>query len=192
MLRELVLLGISAAFINNFMLTQFFGIAPALGASANVKNAVGMGLAVLFVLIFSSLLTWVINAYVLVLLGIEFMETVAFMLVIVAFVEWLLRRKVKILDEVFGKYMPIIIANCAILGIVIINSSRFGVLRENFAHTVVNSVAAGLGFLIVIVLLAGIRERLELKNIPRHFRGIPIALISAALIAIAFLGFSVG
>jgi len=193
MIRDLALLALGAALINNLVFVQFLGISPALNMSKNVKSAAQMGVAVIFVLFFASLLTWVVNTYFLAYFRLEILENVAFILIIVAFVqfcEMLTRKKFKSLYPIFGRYLPFIMANCAILGIVLMNSEQFGVLRENFLHNIINSLAAGIGFFIAIMLLAGVRERLELKNIPKAFRGIPIALISAALIALAFIGFT--
>jgi len=191
-MRELALLSISAALINNLVLAQFFGIGPALTMSKGLKSAAGMGLAVTFMLVLASAATWAVNWTLTVLnplFPIEQMKLVSFILVIVAIaqlVQILLRRFLPKLSK--KGYISLITANSAILGVALLNIELFGTPVNNFLAAMLNGVLSGIGFLIVIVLLAAIRERLELQGVPKSFEGIPIALVSAALIAMAFLG----
>lgn len=188
-LVRLALIAITAALVNNFVLVRFLGICPFLGVSQNVKSASGMGMAVTFVMGMASLFTWMIQQWVLEPLGIAFMQTIAFILTIAAlvqFVEMVLQKTNQTLYKALGVYLPLITTNCAVLGVAILNIEQNYTLIES----VVNGVFGGVGFTIAIVLMAGIREKLENAEIPKALRGFPITLLAAGLMAIAFMGFS--
>ncbi|HWR23902.1 MAG TPA: electron transport complex subunit RsxA [Feifaniaceae bacterium] len=188
-LVRLALIAITAALVNNFVLVRFLGICPFLGVSQNVKSASGMGIAVTFVMGMASLFTWMIQQWILEPLGIGFMQTIAFILTIAAlvqFVEMVLQKTNQTLYKALGVYLPLITTNCAVLGVAILNIEQNYTLLES----VVNGVFGGLGFTIAIVLMAGIREKLENAEIPKSLRGFPITLMAAGLMAIAFMGFS--
>ena len=188
-LVRLALIAITAALVNNFVLVRFLGICPFLGVSQNVKSASGMGMAVTFVMGMASLFTWMIQQWVLEALGIGFMQTIAFILTIAAlvqFVEMVLQKTNQTLYKALGVYLPLITTNCAVLGVAILNIEQSYTLIES----VVNGVFGGVGFTIAIVLMAGVREKLENAEIPQALRGFPITLLAAGLMAIAFMGFS--
>ena len=192
MLRDLLIISISAIFIQNFVLVQFLGICPFLGVSKKVETALGMGFAVVFVMAAASAVTWAVQQ-LLVLFNIEYMQTLAFILVIavlVQFVEMFLQKSIPSLYSSLGIYLPLITTNCAVLGVAIVNITEFGGADFSFIKSVVYGTAAGLGFTFAIVLFAGIRERLENSDIPEFLKGMPITLISAGLLSIAFMGFS--
>ena len=189
MIRNLVLLAVGSALINNVVLSQFLGLCPFLGVSKKIKTAAGMGTAVIFVITLSSLVTGVIYDALLVRFGIEYLKTIVFILVIAAlvqFVEMVLKRYLKTLYNALGVYLPLITTNCAVLGIALTNVQKEYSLLEG----VVNGFATSVGFTISIVILAGIRERIQYNNIPKPFKGMPIVLVSAGLMAIAFCGFA--
>ncbi len=179
---------ITFVFINNFILTQFLGLCPFIGVSKNIESAVGMGFAVTFVMALASLATWVIQNFILVPLNIEFLQTITFILVIaslVQFVELVIQNISPALYKALGIYLPLITTNCAVLGIAIISvQSKFNAL-ESF----VAGFAAGLGFLLAILLMSAIRTKLDSEWIPKPFRGIPIAFITGGLMALAFMAF---
>ena len=186
---NLIVILLSAIFVNNYVLAKFLGICPFLGVSKKVETAVGMGVAVTFVIGVASLITWLVQYCLLVPLHIEYLQTIAFILVIaglVQFVEMVIKKVSPTLYSSLGVYLPLITTNCAVLGVAILNIQS----GYNLVETVVNGVGAALGFLLAIVLFAGVRERLETAVIPKCFEGFPIALISASLLSIAFLGFS--
>ena len=185
---NLVLLFLSIVLVNNVITSQFLGICPFLGVSKKVDTAVGMGVAVTFVLTLASISTYFIQK-LLVLTGNEFLQTIAFILVIasiVQFVEMVIQKMSPSLYQALGVFLPLITTNCAVLGIALVNIDK----GYNLVETTVNGFGAGAGFTLAIVLFAGIRERLEIADIPEAFRGIPITLISASLMSIAFLGFA--
>jgi electron transport complex protein RnfA len=185
-----LLVFISAVLVNNFVLSQCLGICPFLGVSRRLETAVGMGVAVTFVMALSSAATFVVYNYVLVALGIEYMYNIAFILIIaclVQLVEMFLKKSSPALYQSLGIYLPLITTNCAVLGVVIINKEQY---TTDFLLSVINSVGAALGFTLAIILFAGIREKMERNNIPQAFHGFPIALITAGLMSIAFMGFS--
>lgn len=193
MISELLVISIGAILINNFVLVQFLGICPFLGVSKKVETATGMGFAVVFVMLCASALTWVVQEYLLVPFGIEYMQTIAFILVIavlVQLVEMFLQKSIPALYNSLGVYLPLITTNCAVLGVAIQNITKFGSAEMSFIKSVVYGTSAGLGFTLAIVLFAGVRERLESSEIPEFLKGMPIVLITAALLSIAFLGFS--
>ncbi|HHY06453.1 MAG TPA: electron transport complex subunit RsxA [Clostridia bacterium] len=188
-MREMVIIIIGAVLINNIILSQFLGVCPFLGVSKKLSSAVGMGVAVTFVLTLASLITWLVQTFILELLEIEYLQTIAFILVIaslVQFVEMVMRKKTPDLYEALGVYLPLITTNCAVLGVAIINIQK----SYGFGETLANSLGNALGFTLALVLFAGIRERLDFADVPQSLKGMPIALITAALMSIAFLGFT--
>ena len=186
---ELVLLSLSTILVNNFVLVKFLGICPFLGVSKKVSTAIGMSLAVTFVMTVASACTYFVQEFLLVPFGIEYMQTVAFILVIavlVQFVEMVIQKFSPALYNALGIYLPLITTNCAVLGVALLNVQE----GYDFIHSVVFGFSGGLSFMLGIVLFAGVRERLETADIPKSLQGFPIALITAGLIAMAFLGFS--
>ena len=187
---KILLILLSSILVQNFVLSKFLGICPFLGVSKKLDTAIGMGMAVTFVMALASLITWLVQYYILVPLGLEYMQTIAFILVIAALVqlvEMVLQKMSPALYQGLGVYLPLITTNCAVLGVAILNITE----QYNLLETVVNGVGAALGFFLAIVLFAGIREKMEVSsNIPKPFEGFPIALISASLMSIAFMGFS--
>ena len=189
MLTKILSISLGAILINNFIFSQFLGCCPFLGCSNKVETAVGMGLAVTFVMGLASAICWVIDQYVLMTLGLEFLQTLTFILVIAAlvqFVEMFLKKMVPSLYSALGIYLPLITTNCAVLGVVLLNVQN----HYNFIESVVYGITGGLGFLLAIVLFATVRERVEFAEYPEYFKGFPICLVSAALVALAFMGFS--
>ncbi|CZR96467.1 MULTISPECIES: electron transport complex subunit RsxA [unclassified Clostridioides] len=185
---NLILLFLSIVLVNNVITSQFLGICPFLGVSKKVDTAVGMGVAVTFVLTLASIITYFIQI-LLVKTGTEFLQTIAFILVIasiVQFVEMVIQKMSPSLYQALGVYLPLITTNCAVLGIALVNVQK----SYNLVETIINGFGAGAGFTLAIVIFAGIRERLELADIPEAFKGFPITLISASLMSIAFLGFT--
>lgn len=185
---RLVLLFLSIVLVNNVIMSQFMGICPFLGVSKKVDTAVGMGFAVTFVLTLASVITYFIQS-LLELTGNQFLQTIAFILVIasiVQFVEMVIQKMSPSLYQALGVFLPLITTNCAVLGIALVNVQE----GYNLVETIVNGFGAGVGFTLAIVLFAGIRERLELSDIPESFKGFPITLISASLMSMAFLGFA--
>lgn len=180
---------IAAAFVNNFVFYRFLGICPFLGVSKKTHSALGMGIAVTFVMVMASMATFFIHHFLLVPFGLPFLKYVAFILVISSLVqitEIYIRKKREKLYESFGIYLPLITSNCAILGLVLLN-----VLKDfNFIESTIYAIGAGFGFSIALIIMSGIRERLQLAEIPQSLRGVPIALIVAGLLALAFGGFS--
>ncbi len=192
MLSELLIISITAILIQNFVLVQFLGICPFLGVSKKVETALGMGFAVVFVMACASAITWAVQQ-LLVLFNIEYLQTIAFILVIavlVQFVEMFLQKAIPSLYNSLGIYLPLITTNCAVLGVAIVNITKFGGQDFSFIKSLVYGTAAGLGFTLAIVLFAGVRERLESSNIPKFLKGMPITLITASLLSVAFMGFS--
>ncbi len=192
MLKEILIISIGAIFIQNFVLVQFLGICPFLGVSKKVETATGMGFAVVFVMACASAITWAVQQ-LLVLFNIEYLQTIAFILVIavlVQFVEMFLQKSIPSLYNSLGIYLPLITTNCAVLGVAIVNITKFGGTDLSFLKSVVYGTSAGIGFTFAIVLFAGVRERLESSDIPEFLKGMPITLITAGLLSIAFMGFS--
>ncbi len=180
---------IGAFLINNIIFAKFLGICPFLGVSKKIDTAVGMGIAVTFVIALASIITWLLQHLVLNKLGLEYLQTISFILVIaslVQLVEMFLKKSAPALYNALGVYLPLITTNCAVLGVTILNIQE----GYNLLETLVHSIAAPLSFLLAIVLFAGVREKLELSDIPEAFKGFPIALITAGLMSMAFLGFS--
>ena len=186
---QLLAISLGAILANNFIFSQFLGICPFLGVSKKVDTAVGMGIAVTFVMGLASAVCYFVNNLVLVSLGLEYMQTVAFILVIaslVQFIEMFLQKAMPALYTALGVYLPLITTNCAVLGVVLLNVQN----SYNFIESVVYGITGGLGFLVAIVLFASIRERLVFADYPKSFEGFPIALVTAGLMALAFMGFS--
>ena len=208
---QLIILSI---FINNFVLARFLGLCPYMGVSKQLDSAIGMGMAVTFVMTIASLVTWLLYTFFLAptyqsifyqvfntpvqnIPDLTFLRTIVFILVIaslVQFIEMYIQKISPTLYKALGIYLPLITTNCAILGVAVLNIDMFfkdGLpLHNSFINTIVQAFAAGIGFTLVLILMAGIREKLELANIPKPFRGLPIAFIVAGLMSIAFLGFS--
>ena len=186
---ELLAITLGAILANNFIFSQFLGICPFLGVSKKVDTAVGMGLAVTFVMGLASAVCFVVNKFVLIPLNLGYMQTVAFILVIaslVQFIEMFLQKSMPSLYTALGVYLPLITTNCAVLGVVLLNVQN----NYNFISSVVYGITGGIGFLVAIVLFASIREKLVFADYPKAFEGFPIALVTAGLMALAFMGFS--
>ena len=188
-MKELLLIAVGSAFVNNVVLSQFLGICPFLGVSKNTKTAAGMGGAVIFVITISSFVTGLIYKFILIPTGFEYLQTIVFILVIAAlvqFVEMFLKKVMPPLYNALGVFIPLITTNCAVLGVALTNVQKSYSILEG----VVNGIATAFGFLVSIVLMAGIREKIEYNDIPEAFKGTPIVLVTAGLMAIAFFGFS--
>ena len=182
-------IALGAILVNNFIFAQFLGICPFMGVSKKVETASGMGMAVTFVMGLASAICWPINHFILEPNNLVFMQTVAFILIIAAlvqFIEMFLKKSMPSLYEALGIYLPLITTNCAVLGVVLQNTQN----SYNFIESVVYGVTGGLGFLLAIVIFASIRERLEFSECPKAFEGFPIALVTAGLVALSFMGFS--
>ncbi|MBC5733864.1 electron transport complex subunit RsxA [Lawsonibacter hominis] len=188
-LTKLFSVALGAILVNNFIVAQFLGICPFMGVSKKVETATGMGMAVIFVMGLASAICWPINEFILEKFHLGFMQTVTFILVIAAlvqFIEMFLQKSMPSLYEALGVYLPLITTNCAVLGVVLQNTQN----SYDFITSVVYGVTGGIGFLVVIVLFASIRERMEFSEWPKAFEGFPIALVAAGLIALSFMGFS--
>lgn len=186
---ELLKIAVATALINNVVLSQFLGLCPFLGVSKKTKTAAGMGGAVIFVMTIASILCYGVYNFILVPFNVEYLETIVFILLIAAlvqFVEMFLKKFSPALYKALGVYLPLITTNCAVLGIVIINVQK----EYNFIQSIVNSLGTAIGFTIAIVILAGLREKMEYNDISPSFKGMPIVLVTAGLMAIAFSGFS--
>ena len=194
----LLAIALTSIFVQNFVLVKFYGICPFLGVSKKLDTAIGMGMAVTFVMTLASIMTWLCQKFILIPLNMEYMQTIAFIVIIAAlvqFVEMFLQKSIPSLYSALGIYLPLITTNCAVLGVALINVRTASVIDPTagtytLIETIINGFSAGLGFMLAIVLFAGVRERLESSNIPKALQGMPIALISASLLAISFLGFS--
>ena len=188
-MKELLIIAVGSAIVNNVVLSQFLGLCPFFGVSKKIETAAGMGAAVIFVITLSSFVTGLIYTYPLTWLGMEYMQTIVFILVIAAlvqFVEMVLKKKMPALYKSLGVYLPLITTNCAVLGVAVINVQK----EYNLLQGTVNGFATALGFTIAIVLMAGIREKTEFNDVPKYFEGFPKVLLTAGLMAIAFFGFS--
>lgn len=186
---ELLGVALGAILVNNFILSQFLGICPFMGVSKKVETALGMGMAVIFVMGVASAVNYPINKFLLMPNDLGFMQTVTYILVIaslVQFVEMFLQKAVPSLYEALGVYLPLITTNCAVLGVVLQNTQK----DYNFIFSVTYGITGGIGFLLAIVLFASIRERMEFAVTPKSFEGFPIALVAASLLSLAFMGFS--
>lgn len=188
-MKELMLIIVGSALVNNVVLSQFLGLCPFLGVSKKTETAAGMGGAVIFVITLSSFVTSVIYKFILVPTHMEYLQTIVFILVIAAlvqFVEMFLKKTMPSLYQALGVYLPLITTNCAVLGVALINVQK----EYNILQGTVNGFATAAGFTLSIIVMAGIREKIEYNDIPEAFRGFPIVLITAGLMAIAFFGFS--
>lgn len=180
---------ISTIFVNNYVFARFLGICPFLGVSNKMETATGMGIAVTFVTTLSSIITYVIQNYILDVFGLEYLQTIVFILVIaslVQFVEMVIRKISPALYEAMGVYLPLITTNCIVLGVAILNIEE----GYNLLQTSVNAIGASLGFFLALVLLAGLRERLEIADVPEVLKGFPITMVATGLMSIAFFGFA--
>ena len=189
MFTEILGILIAAILSQNFILVKFYGICPFMGVSKKIDTALGMGMAVTFVMALASFACWLVNEYLLIPLNLVYMQTVSFILVIatlVQIVEMFLKKMVPALYKALGVFLPLITTNCAVLGVVLVNVQE----GYNLLLSVLNGAAGGLGFTVAIVLFASVRERVNKAECPECFKGFPIALIAAALLALAFMGFS--
>ena len=188
-ITSLLAIALGAILTNNFILVKFLGICPFMGVSKKTDTAIGMGIAVTFVMTIASMATWLVNRYLLVPLELGYMQTAAFILIIAAIVqlvEMFLKKSVPALYQALGIYLPLITTNCAVLGVALLNIQE----GYNFLESFVYGFSGGLGFTLAIVLFSAVRQRVEEAECPECFRGFPIALISAGLLALAFMGFS--
>ena len=188
-LGNLISIVIGAIFINNFVFAKFLGICPFMGVSKKVESSIGMGMAVAFVMTLASAITWLVYNFLLEPFGLQYLQTIMFILIIaslVQFVEMAIQKTSPNLYKALGVFLPLITTNCAVLGVAILNIQE----GFNFIETIINSFAVAVGFTLALVLLAGIRERLEYADVPRSFQGVPIAFVSAGLLAMAFMGFA--
>ncbi len=189
MAQELGLLFISAVLVNNFVLVQFLGLCPFMGVSGKLETAIGISAATTFVLTLAAACSWVTNAWILVPLGLEYLQTIAFILVIavvVQFTEMLLAKSSPMLHRVLGVYLPLITTNCAVLGVALLNVNK----EYGFLQSLVFGFSASVGFSLVLVLFAAMRERINVADVPVPFQGTAIGMITAGLMALAFMGFS--
>lgn len=188
-MKELIIIAIGAALVNNVVLSQFLGLCPFLGVSKKIDTAAGMGGAIIFVITLSSAITSLIYTFILEKTNLTYLRTIVFILVIAAlvqFVEMFLKKSMPALYQSLGVFLPLITTNCAVLGVAITNVQK----QYNILESVVNGFATAVGFTIAIVILAGLRERMEYNDVPESFQGMPIVLITSGLMAIAFFGFS--
>ena len=189
MFASIVSISLGAILVNNFVFSQFLGICPFLGCSNKMSTATGMSVAVIFVMTMASAICWVINTYLLIPFNLTFMQTIAYILVIavlVQFVEMFLKKAIPSLYSAMGIFLPLITTNCAVLGVVLLNTQNY----YNFLESVVYGFTGGVGFALALCLFASVRERLEFADYPKAFEGFAICLVSAALFALAFMGFS--
>lgn len=188
-MKELLMIMMTVVLVNNFVLSQFLGICPFLGVSKKLDSATGMGIAVTFVMILATAVTWPIQTYILESYEIEYMQTVVFILVIAALVqlvEMILKKFVPALHKSLGVYLPLITTNCAVLGVTIMNIDD----GLGYVQSVFNAFGAGVGFLLAMILFAGIRQKLDVADIPQAFKGVPAVLIAASILSLSFMGFS--
>ncbi len=186
---ELVLILIGAVFVNNFVLARFLGICPFIGVSRKVETAFGMGMAVTFVMTLAAVATWFIQYFLLIPFGLEYLQTIAFILVIaslVQLVEMVIQKSSPVLYQSLGIFLPLITTNCAVLGLAVLNIQR----GSSFVESVIFAMGAAAGFTLAMVLFAGLRERIELCPVPKSFHGTAIALVTAGLLSLAFMGFA--
>ncbi|MGM0640570.1 MAG: electron transport complex subunit RsxA [Thermotogota bacterium] len=187
-MTNLILIFLSATLVNNFVLSRFLGICPFLGVSKKIDSAAGMSMAVIFVMTMAGIISWGLNL-ILVVTGLEFLRIIVFILVIaslVQFVEFFIKKASPSLYEALGIYLPLITTNCAVLGVALINIQT----NYNFIEATVNSFASSLGFAMALIIFSSIREKIDLNNVPKAFKGTALALITAGLLSMAFMGFS--
>lgn len=188
-MKELLVILLSAMLVDNFVLSKFMGICPFLGVSKKLDSAVGMGAAVTFVMVCATICTTLIYSLILVPMGLEYLKTIAFILIIALFVqlvEMILKKKVPSLYNALGVYLPLITTNCAVLGVTILNIDN----SYNMLQSIVNALGAGLGFTIALAIFSGVRSRVNSSDIPETFKGIPSTLIAASIVSVSFMGFS--
>lgn len=188
-MKGLLVILLSAMLVDNFVLSKFMGICPFLGVSKKLDSAFGMGIAVTFVMVCATLCTFPVYAFILVPMGLSYLKTIAFILIIALFVqivEMFLKKKVPPLYNALGVYLPLITTNCAVLGVTILNIDN----SYNLAESLINSLGAGLGFTLALVIFSGVRQRVNAANVPEMFKGIPITLIAASIVSVSFMGFS--
>jgi len=187
-MREMIIIIMSAILVENFVLTKFLGICPFLGCSKKLSTALGMGGAVIFVMSIASAVTWLVYDLLLVRYGLEYLQTIAFILVIAALVqlvETVLKKMSPALYKALGIYLPLITTNCAVLGVALLNIQK----EYNFLKSIVYGFGAAIGFTMAMIIFTGVRERIDQSDIPESLKGVPISLIAAALVAVAFFGF---
>lgn len=188
-MTEYLLIFVSTVLVNNFVLVKFLGLCPFMSVSTKLETAIGMGLATTFVLTLSSVSSYIVNEYILMPLGIEFLRTIAFILVIavvVQFTEMFVHKTSPILYQILGIFLPLITTNCAVLGVALLNIQE----KHGFIESAIYGFGAAIGFSLVLVLFAGLRERVVAADVPLSFKGAPIALITAGIMSIAFMGFA--
>lgn len=187
-MKEFFVILLSAIIIDNFVLQKFLGICPFLGVSKKIKSAIGMGFAVIFVMICATIVTWPIYNFILEPYGLEYLRTIAFILIIALFVqlvEMILKKFIPPLYKALGVYLPLITTNCAVLGVTLINIDN----SLGFGYSITNALGGGLGFTLALVLFSGVRNRMENTDVPDMFKGVPITLIAAAIVSLSFMGF---
>lgn len=188
-MKELLVILLSAILVDNFVLSKFMGICPFLGVSKKLDSAVGMGMAVTFVMVCATICTTLIYSLILVPMGLEYLKTIAFILIIALFVqivEMILKKKVPSLYNALGVYLPLITTNCAVLGVTILNIDN----NYTMLQSCVNSAGAGLGFTLSLIIFSGVRSRVNAADVPEMFKGIPSTLIAASIVSVSFMGFS--
>lgn len=188
MFKSLVIILMSAVLVDNYVLSRFLGICPFLGVSKKLDQATGMGISVIFVMLVATAATWPIQEYILDKLGLGYLQTIVFILVIatlVQFIEIVLKKFIPSLHKSLGVYLPLITTNCAVLGVTINNITE----DYTFLQSMVNSLGCGLGFLLAMVLFSGVRKRMEGADVPKAFSGLPVTLLAASIVSLAFLGF---
>lgn len=194
-LGEIFVMAMTAIFIQNFVLSRFLGLCPYLGVSKKLDSAIGMGMAVIFVMTLASAITFLINKYLLLPYNLMYLQTIAFILTIAAlvqFVEMVIQKNAPALYKSLGVFLPLITTNCAVLGVAILNTEALrsdGITAYNFLDSVLNGFFSGVGFTVVLLAMAGLRMRLEMVDMPKSMKGMPIALILAGIMALAFYGF---
>ncbi len=188
-IKALIIILMSSVLVDNYVLSRFLGICPFLGVSKKVDQSVGMGLAVIFVMLMATAVTWPVQTYVLDKVGLSYMQTIVFILVIAAlvqFTEIFLKKNIPSLHKSLGVYLPLITTNCAVLGVTINNMTD----GYNFVESMVSSLGCGLGFLLAMVLFSGVRSRIDESDIPASFKGLPVTLVAASFVSMAFFGFA--
>lgn len=188
-MKSLLVILLSAIFVDNFVLSKFMGICPFLGVSKKLDSAAGMGAAVTFVMVCATLCTYPIYMFILVPMGLEYLKTIAFILIIALFVqlvEMILKKKVPSLYSALGVFLPLITTNCAVLGVTILNIDS----GYTLVQSVVNALGAGLGFTLALIIFSGVRSRVNAADVPETFKGVPATLIAASIVSVSFMGFS--
>lgn len=194
LVKTLIIIIMSSVLVDNYVLSRFLGICPFLGVSKKVNQSVGMGISVIFVMLVATAVTWPIQAYILEPLNMGYMQTILFILIIAAlvqFIEIFLKKFIPALHKSLGVYLPLITTNCAVLGVTINNITDYGVTDPNaFLFSMVSSLGVGLGFLFAMVLFSGVRSRIEESEVPESFKGLPVTLVAASFVSMAFFGFA--